>query len=276
MLSAQRWYLTLIFVLTVAGVCICQTPANETKSITNSCQSFSSRAPEFQRLSQACEYALALPQTLPDFVCTERVDRYYNPQQKPDLITAELSVEHTKSHYSDVIVNGEAVSRPGYSPDELFEEEAGTTGEFLMLFNVFDPGSLAEFSPPVNEQLGSVQVQRFDFRVHAANNHNWTWFFVGRSIRPGYHGSIFVEKETGQVARLRVQVTSQELDPQTPISEQTITIDYHDVLIPGLPAYRLPTTSESLSCFRVLLGCARYVQTFHDFHKFGAATRILP
>jgi hypothetical protein len=229
-----------------------------------------------EQLRKACEYALASATALPNFICTERVKRYLSPNQKPDLITAELTIENTKSHYAGVAVNGKTKTRPGASEDDLFEEEAGSTGEFSMLFNLFDGTSRTEFSPPVDDRIGRLRVKRYDFRVRRENNVRWKWFFPGAAINPGYHGALFVETGSGKVSRLRIEVTASEVDPYTPVSAQTTTIDYGDVSISGAGSYRLPVRSERVSCIPLLQGCMRYLLSFDDFHKFGATTRILP
>lgn len=240
------------------------------------CDDLRRRGSGFEQLANACQYAVAAPHTLPDFVCTETVKRYLSPKDKPEIITAELSIEKTRSHYAAVTVNGK--TKPGYEKtgDVLFEELVGSTGEFAMLFNVFDSSSHAEFTPPVEAVLGRTRLKRYDFRVKRENNVGWTWFFVDNAISPGYHGSIFVDSTTGNIFRLVLQVSPDELDPQTPVSEATTTIDYGDVSIAGAGTHRVPVRGENISCFRILSACTRAQLTFGNFHKFGSTIRLLP
>jgi hypothetical protein len=245
-----------------------------------SCGELRRRGAEFEPLAQACEYALALPRTLPDLVCTESVKRFLSPQQKkPDTITAELTVEKMHSHYAAVMVNGKPAATGGNAgkpEDELFANLVGPTGDFALLFNVFNGASHTEFTAPVDAVLDHRHVRRYDFRVRRENNLNWTWFFVGASLNPGYHGSLFVDGRTGEVARLVLQVDSTEVDPGTPVSEATTTLDYGGVAISGLGTQHVPLRGENLSCLRGSLGCMRVTLAFSDFHKFGVATRIVP
>ena len=244
------------------------------------CGELRQRGAGFEPLAQACEYALALPHTLPDLVCTESVKRFLSPQQKkPDTITAELTLEKMRSHYSAVMVNGKpaaAGGNQGKPEDDLFANQVGPTGDFALLFNVFNGVSHTEFNAPVDAVLGHRRVQRYDFRVRRENNLNWTWFFVGASLNPGYHGSLFVDEKTGEVARLVLHVDSTEVDPATPVSEATTTLDYGDVAISGLGTQHVPLRGENTSCLRGALGCMRVTLVFTNFHKFGVATRILP
>jgi len=240
---------------------------------SQSCDELQLRGPEFGALAKACQYAVATPRKLPDFVCTETVIQYLSPKQKPAVITAELTIEKTRSHYSAVTVNGKQKYGNG---DTIFEELVGSTGEFAMLFNVFDTSSHAEFDAPVDSVLDHRHVKRYDFRVKRENNIGWTWFFADASINPGYHGSIFVDPAAGAVFRLVVQVSSGEVDPQTPVSSATTTIDYRDVAIAEAGTHHVPVQAENTSCFRALNGCARAQLTFSNFHKFGSTSRIVP
>lgn len=219
---------------------------------------------------------MATPRALPDFVCTETVKQYLSPKQKPAVITAELSIEKTRSHYSAVTVNGKPKIIPEKTGDVVFEELVGSTGEFAMLFNVFSGSSQAEFDAPIDATLDHKRLKRYDFRVKRENNTGWTWFFADASMNPGYHGSIFVDPTTGAVFRLLIQVSSSEVDPQTPVSDATTTIDYHDVSIAEAGTHHVPVQAENTTCFRAFKGCTRAQLTFSNFHKFGSTSRILP
>lgn len=248
-------------------------PAEATPA--DSCAQIESRGAEFQPLAKACRYALASPRTLPDFVCTEIVQRFFSPKEKPETVAAQLTVEKMRSHYENVTVNGK-LFQSRRTGDDVFEEKAGSTGEFAMLFNIFDPASKAAFQPPVDAAIGSKRCKRYDYRVQRKNNVNWTWFFTGTAINPGYHGSIFVDGRTGEVLRLIVQVSADEIDADTPVSEATTTVNYGDVEIGAAGMQHVPLSGENVSCFRFMTGCIRATLTFRNFHKFGADTRIVP
>lgn len=239
------------------------------------CAGLRHRGSGFEQLANTCQYAVAAPHTLPDFVCTETVKRFFSPKQRPDIITAQLTVEKTRSHYAYVTVNGKTVVS-GKTGDNLFEEKAGSTGEFAMLFNVFDASSQAEFAPAADTTVGPKRLKRYDFRVKRENNVNWTWRFPGSAINPGYHGSVFVDRANGEIFRLVVQVSSDEVDSLTPVSEATTTIDYSDVVIGVAGTHHVPVRGEAVSCFRFMDGCIRAAISFDNFHKFGADTRVLP
>jgi hypothetical protein len=253
-----------------------QDQAVGTDRASERCDELHERGPDFEQLANACQYAVTAPHTLPDFVCTETVKQYLSPSAKPQVITAELTIEKTRSHYSAVAVNGKIRPTRGEGGDAVFEGLVGSTGEFAMLFNIFDPSSQAEFAPPAAVTLEHRRLKRFDFRVKRENNLRWTWLFADAALNPGYHGSLFVDAASGEIFRLLVQVNSAEVDPETPVSEATTTVDYADVSIAGAGTHHLPVRGENISCFRTLKGCTRAELTFSNFHKFGSTVRIVP
>jgi hypothetical protein len=241
------------------------------------CDSLQELGPDFRPLLQACRYALDLPRTLPNLVCTETVQRKYSTKRKADIVTAEVKVERMHSHYAYVTVNGKAHSRPGATGDELFTDQITSTGEFAHLFNVFNESTRTEFAPPKDDVVRGRREKRYDFRVGRENNHAWTWFFLGSATNPGYHGSLYVDSISGSIARLTLEVNSSEVGVDTPVSEATTTIEYGDVVIGSAGTRHVPTNGQNASCFRrVLTGCVQENFTFTDFHLFGADTRIIP
>src|SRR5690349_17833425 len=122
-----------------------------------------SQQEESEPLIKACQFAIALPHTLPDMTCTETVKRYFSPKNKPDIVTAGLTVERMHSHYSSVLVNGKFPrAYQGKSSDDLFQEQVFSSGEFALLFDVFDPLSHAEFASPVDTKIGHQRLRRYD------------------------------------------------------------------------------------------------------------------
>jgi hypothetical protein len=269
-----RTLLCIAILTALRTACGAQEPGDEINSQV--CHQLQQRGSDFGRLADTCRYAVSAPRTLPDFVCTEAVKQYLAPKAKPQVITAELTIEKTRSHYSAVTVNGKVRPTRGETGDAMFEELVGSTGEFAMLFNIFDPSSRAEFAPPADAAVEHRRLKRYDFRVRRENNLHWTWFFANAAINPGYHGSLFVDPATGEIFRLVVQVSSDEVDPETPVSEATTAIDYADVSIAEVGAHHLPVRGENTSCFRTLKGCTRSELTFSNFHKFGSTSRIEP
>ncbi len=249
--------------------------SDTTQQVREICGQLRSRGPDFQPLADTCEYALQLPRTLPNLVSVETVRRTLSPKHKPDIIKAELTVQRLQSHYANVTVNGKN-ARAGVSSDDQFSEQVTSTGEVAHLFDVFSQASHTDFASPVDAVIERRHLRRYDFRVKREDNVSWKWFFVGNGIYPGYHGSVYVDRGSGAVVRLVVEVTSSEVDPGTPVSQSTTTLDYGDVVIGEVGPQHVPLRGENVSCFRELLGCIRNELTFGDYHLFRAESRILP
>jgi hypothetical protein len=252
---------------------------NDASTRTNkaaACLALRSRGADFQPLAVACEHALELPHTLPDLVFTEKAVRRFSPKKNPDIITAEVTIQRMHSNYADVTVNCKNQSAPFLSGTEFFAEQVSSTGELAHLFNVFNEASQTEFAPPVDSSTGGKGVKRYDFRVKRENNTAWTWFFVRRAMNPGYHGSIYVDGRSGQVVQLNLQVTSDEMDAETPIAQASTTLEYAVVALGTAGTRHLPIRGQNTSCFRGVLGCVEVKLSFSNFHLFRADTRIIP
>src|SRR5215471_16997238 len=64
-----------------------------TNGASQRCAELRQRGPDFEQLANACQHAVTAPHTLPDFVCAETVKQYLAPKAKPQVITAELTIE---------------------------------------------------------------------------------------------------------------------------------------------------------------------------------------
>lgn len=237
------------------------------------CEGLRSRK-ELAALAAACEEALQSPQTLPNLICKERVQRYLSPGKPPDNISADLRLEKLHTFYTNVTVNGKIQLTKGRTGNEIFEEQTVTTGEFAGLFNVFDQASRTEFKPST-DTCGRGCL-KYWFRVERQNNKAWTWSFIGSSINPGYHGSISVNEKSGAVQQLVLEVDGDEVDPETPVSKATTSIEYSDVETGSAGVQHVPFRGENISCFRAFSGCVRETFAFSDFHKFAATSKVLP
>ena len=252
------------------------TDSNPTITVEPSCQDLLTAGSGFQPLAKTCQFARDSQHNLPAFVCTETAKRYFSPKHKPDIITAELTVDKSmQSHYGSVLINGKIPRwSQDKSADDLFEEQVSSWGEFALLSNVFDPLSKAAFASPEEVKIAHERVKRYDFRVRRENNMHWGLLFMNAEIYPGYHGSLFVN-ESGTVVRIDANISSDEVDSNTIVSSVEVSLDYAKTGITDSGVYNLPHRAESKSCFRSLLGCVRQEITFTNFHKFGSESRIL-
>src|SRR5271154_1330814 len=101
-------------------------------------------SPDEQRhtLDTARDIAIHYNSKLPDFICTEQVERTdrTGPAIKVDRLTIQLSYFGQKEQYKLVAMNGSPTGQPLDSLDGLI-----TGGEFgSLLLGVFDPSSSAD------------------------------------------------------------------------------------------------------------------------------------
>jgi hypothetical protein len=124
-------------------------------------------------IDKAREIAIHYTSMLPDFICTEqmqRTDRTSPTNKKADRLTIQLSYFGQKEKQKLVAMNGSPTERPLESLDGLI-----TGGEFgSLLLGVFDPLSSA------------------DFQWKEAS---------GSPASAGYHGEVALDNETSRVLR---------------------------------------------------------------------------
>ncbi|MDR3791863.1 MAG: hypothetical protein P4L03_00650 [Terracidiphilus sp.] len=98
--------------------------------------------------------------------------------------------------------------------------------------------------------------------------------------KPAYHGEIFIDPDTGAVARITLEA---DLDPGAMLTASAIAVDFAPVSIAGW-SYICPVRGVALSAFHNQqmkrldgVGLERHINLvrFLDYHKFAASTRIL-
>jgi hypothetical protein len=229
------------------------------KPMNPHCAEIFKMGPKFAPLVNACEYALS-PESLPNLVCQETVERSVggNPL---DVVTEEVTFLDGGDQYSNYAINGKPVSSldgtGGWNSDALF----GT-----LLNAVFFPATSTKFSLP--DKPAARDFREFTFEY--IRNLSPGFHFHGSD--PGVSGSIWINRSTGQLARIESKAT--RIDPTKPLKSYHSAIDYHNVPISDLGNVLLPTKAAVQVCNNT--GCMRNVVSFHDCRKFAATVRILP
>jgi hypothetical protein len=216
-----------------------------------------------QRLVGAMrEAALAYTSKLPDFICTQMTHREFQRERAPsasmhvsggsrgpgiagpsvdhdwkpvDIVEQQLTYFNHRETYKLVATNGKRAGSGEGTPSGM-----ASTGEFgSTLGGIFDPESHAEFTWNRWDKLRGRPVYVFSFSV--AKQNSSALIEAGPSrIVTGYHGLLFVERETN--AFLRV-TTEAEIPPDFPLQHVTHLLDYGPVAIAG-ERYLLPLHSE--------------------------------
>jgi hypothetical protein len=109
----------------------------------------------------------------------------------------------------------------------------------------------------------------YDFEVEQPHSH-WHVWMPSQSMFPAYHGSIWIDKETGRV--LRIEMQGYHMPEEFPLDKVESATDYQYIRI-GENQFLLPVHAETLSCERGTSVCSHNVIDFRNYHKYtGEAT----
>jgi len=223
-------------------------------------------------IRRAADTALEFTDTLPSYVCTENIARYYS-DTKPanfrpiDLVSTEVVYENGREDYRNVQINGK--------PSKKKLEETGgawSTGEFgTVLINLFNPATAANFHFRRDSRAGNVMAKMYDFEVSKENSH-WDIHAGAQSYMPAYTGSIWIDPKSSRV--LRIEMEAQHMPGEFPLDHVESATDYANVRLGDLKEHLLPVHSEILSGERGSKQCSRNVIDFRNYHKYSGESTI--
>ena len=230
--------------------------------------------PEEQKrtLDTARDIAINYSHKLPDFICTEQVERTDSTSAsnvKADRLTIQLSYFGQKENYKLVAMNGNRTQQPLESLDGLI-----TGGEFgSLLLGVFDPSSSADFQWKASSTIRKHRAAVYTYHVVRANSH----YMLGHraeagnmvSMAAGYHGEVALDAETARV--LRLTAYADDIPKESGILQSSVEVDYDFIDVAG-HSYLLPSHSDSRMerSYRRIAN----VVTFVGYHKFEADSTI--
>lgn len=219
-------------------------------------------------IEAAREYALNYTKSLPDFVCAQITDRYYDPTgkeawRKGDDIRAKLSYNGQQEKYDVVMVNGQSVM------GKTMESLGGTTstGEFAtMLRYIFEPVSQASFQWDRLARWNGHVTYVFDYAVERERS-SWgiTDKDTKRTVTPAYRGLVYIDQSTGQILRFTAEAVDIPADFPIQVAKETLTYDWADL---SGNKFLLPAESEvRLDRGRQM---SKNVATFTSYRKFSS------
>lgn len=212
---------------------------------------------------------------LPDFICQQEVQRYYDNQgsgawDKADTLTYELTYNHKRETYKPI----NAVGRP---VTKSLEQSGGaySTGDFASaLASLFDPETKAVFKPAGKEKLGNRQTLIYDFRVPQETSKLTIKADDAPVIVGGYSGSIWVDEEKKLV--LRIEQAVDDLPKSYPITHSESIIDYDMVKLRGIDVeFLLPIKAEFIIGDRRKKYQSRNLLYFKFYRKFETDIKFL-
>jgi len=222
------------------------------------------------------EYALNYSQNLPDYICTQVIQRYGEriPQGKHapvgggpllDTLTIRLTYFEQKENYRLLLVNN-TVTQQDYS------KLGGMTsaGDFgTMMRQIFELATEAQFQWARSEKLRGRLVYVFAYHVAQARS-RWHIDYQDREdLVPAYRGFVHVDPQTRQVLRLSLQAI--DIPRGYPVLDSQTTLDY-DYQVLGDQRFLLPLKGEVLVVGEDFW--TRNDNEFRQYHKYSSDSAI--
>lgn len=212
---------------------------------------------------------------LPDFICQQVIERYYNlgsygTWNRFDTLTYELAYNGGRESYNPIKVADGPATRP-------IEQAGGaySTGDFASgIAALFDPGTKTVFKFAGRESLDNRQTLVYDFRTPPESSRWEVKAEGGPSMIAGYSGAIWIDEETKQV--LRMDQAADDLPRGFPVTSAESYVNYGIVKVRGLDAdFLLPVRAEFIIANRCQYHYFRNLIYFNSYRKFETDIKIL-
>ena len=221
-------------------------------------------------LKQITEYALDYVKHLPNFICTQVTRRSGDPSGMEfwhlyDTVTAKLSYFEHHEDYKVVFVNNKSV-------DTTMDKLGGATssGEFgSMMDEIFQPSSHTHFEWDRWATLRGKRMHVFSYRVPKEFSKWRIVYEKTDSTIPGYHGLIYVDKDT--LAVMRITLDAEDIPVGFPVQQARTSLDYDFIDISG-QQFVLPLRAEVR--MRAGKNMIKNESEFRLYKKFGAEATI--
>ncbi|HUB81020.1 MAG TPA: hypothetical protein VMB03_19585 [Bryobacteraceae bacterium] len=224
-------------------------------------------------IEKSRQKALDYTQSLPDFLCSEIIQRFAAPAvdgtkaggwTHTDTLRVTVSYSQGSEGHKLELINGKATGKK-------FEELGGETssGEFGgILRTVFDPASQAAFDWESSKTVHGRRMAVYQYAISAANSP----FYLRNNNRKGIvglHGTVEVDAETGEVGRLTY--IAYDIPKGLEVQASSATVEYGLASVAGRN-YLLPAHSEGEMHSSEMW--ARSKMDFRDYRKFTADSTI--
>jgi hypothetical protein len=224
-------------------------------------------------LERSRKAALEYVQSLPNFVCSEVIERYIAPSARGreyftdwrlhDTLTVQLGYFEGKEEHKLTLIDGKPT-------DRTYDFLGGSigSGEFGgMLHSVFDPASAATFRW---ERWRNVRRRRAAVYSYVVQQVHSSYLLVSRvpggprAALVGYHGEVEIVPETGAVLSLTYKADSIPDELRWTSAVTSVAYDFTDV---GGRNYLLPASSET-----VMESPEEWTRNRMVFRKYGKFT----
>ncbi|MGA9980433.1 MAG: VWA domain-containing protein [Candidatus Sulfotelmatobacter sp.] len=223
-----------------------------------------------EALRGGCEYAISLPEKMPNFVCGQETARYRGDGGAPvDLISASVRYEDGHESYSDIRVNDHPLFGVGEG------EGLRSTGEFGgNLRAIFNRTNRALFSYSGEGNVGEHSAWIFTYQIAEQKERLWMLHAPDQTIAPAYSGELWIDQKNGGLLRFRSVVVAKDLPPTFPMKSVDLQIDYEKIGFGDGTNFVLPVDSMLTN---VYAGeeTSRNAVHFRNCHKFRARGRLV-
>jgi hypothetical protein len=215
--------------------------------------------------------ALAYARSLPDFICTQLVHREtpgFVSWRRLDTLTIQLSYFDQREDHKLLLVDG----KPS---EKSYADLSGaiSVGEFALIQRqIFEPASQAVFTWQRWTKVGRRRAAIYLYRVDVSHSQYLLNFRTAAGLTQvivGYHGTVEVDRETGDV--LSLTCIADSIPKTYPINLSTTTVTY-DLAGVGGKQYLLPASSEMELRSRELW--ARNRAEYRNYRKFSADSAV--
>jgi hypothetical protein len=211
---------------------------------------------------------------LPDFICQEIIERYYDFEgrgawDRADTLTYELTYNRKRESYRPINVVGKPVTRPIDQTGGAF-----STGDFASgLASLFDQETKTIFKAAGKERLGTRSTLLYDFTVPKATSK----LVLKAEGRPdmisGYSGTVWIDEETKRV--LRIEQALDDIPAAHPVTHSESSVDYDVNKLRGLDVeFLLPIRAEFIIADRRQKQYFRNLIYFKFYRKFETDIKI--
>ncbi|MGA3018075.1 MAG: hypothetical protein ABSF62_13220 [Bryobacteraceae bacterium] len=232
-------------------------------------------AGEQERVWEAArEKSLSYTESLPDFICTESVKRYKDPEGREqwhlaDTLVLKLTYFERKEDYQLISIDNR--------PTHLTYEQTGgaiTEGEFgSLLGSIFAESSRTEYRWDHWTTLRQRPTHVYRFRIAVENSAYRLSFGTNdgyfQHATMGQHGYVYVDRETNAVVRIAAEAES--LPRDFPVKRAGSLLDYGFTDVGGHP-YLLPL--RSVTRLDALPLQHRNEVQFLDYRKFSSDATV--
>jgi hypothetical protein len=233
-----------------------------------------SAAEEYQVWQDTRGKSLDYTQSLPDFICTETIHRWADPEgneawQPSPTIVAELTFFERKESYKSLTVDGR---RPAA---ESLLEVGGTVsqGEFgTMLAEIFDPASETGYRWDHWTTLRKRPTYVYAFHISISHIPDYVIFgSPGSTVKTavGERGYVYIDRETNRVTRISGE--AEDIPEGFPVQKAITVLDYGYADVGGR-RFLLPLRAE----VRADAGKLQTLNAveFQAYRKFGSDATV--